>query len=71
MTAEAPARPLTTEERVTMLRDRMPCIAGGRHTFDAAATTCLCGALSVGIPQDAPHVVLYFPAAEPRAEVPT
>lgn len=63
-------RPLSTDERVTMLKDRMPCIAGARHTFDAGATTCLCGALGVGVSQEHPHVVLYFPASAPRTPCP-
>jgi hypothetical protein len=47
---------------LTNLRDRMPCIRDERHTFDAGAKTCLCGALSVGIVSPMPTACLYVPA---------
>ena len=43
------------------LVDRMPCIHNERHTFDAGAKTCLCGALSVGIVSPMPTACLYSP----------
>lgn len=45
------------------LRDEIPCLPGERHTFDAGAMRCLCGALGVGISTEHPQVCLYYPAA--------
>lgn len=49
-------------DHVQMLRDAWPCNEG-RHTFDAGARVCLCGALGVGVSQEHPHAVLYYPVA--------
>lgn len=46
------------------LVDAYPCLPGERHTFDAGAKVCLCGALSVGLVQEHPQVCLYAPTAE-------
>jgi hypothetical protein len=46
------------------LVDRYPCLPGERHTFDAGAKVCLCGALAVGIALEHPQVCLFAPAAE-------
>lgn len=49
-------------DALTGLRDNMPCLPGERHTFDAGALVCLCGALQVGLAQPHPSVCLYSPA---------
>lgn len=49
-------------ENLTRLRDSLPCLPGERHTFDAGAKACLCGALTVGIVSSLPTACLYAPA---------
>jgi hypothetical protein len=59
-----PMKGLEPDDRAG-LADKWPCLPGERHTFDAGAMTCLCGALAASLSQVHPSVCLYAPADAP------